>query len=250
VSVALDEGIVRYAAVTELARFPNLEDLYLSGQNLADELWATVGRLRSLKALFLEGSNISDSTLRSLSALPNLVYLGLGNTGVTDSGVRELANFKALRKVDLGQRVTQDGVTALARLRPDIRTRLDEFAFLAQLNPRRVEQPFVTVRNHLLPVGEANPAAVGLRCYALVFSRETASQVDELLRRELPQRGWERVRWPGYRRESGVPIVSRSGNTYVVDEVFLNEPPRDWPFFTPARGERVIVVAWNVGPRN
>jgi hypothetical protein len=250
ISVALDARVVLPADISALARFRNLQDLYLSNQSLTNQQWIAIGQLQSLQALFLEGSNISDSTLGLLSGLADLVYLGLANTEVTDRGLLELAKFQSLRKVDLGPRITSGGVTALAKVRPDIRARLDEFAFLSRLSPRRVEQPFVTIRNWLLPVGDANPEARGLRCYALVFPKETAGQVDELLSRELPQRGWERVRWPGYRREAGVPIISRSGSRHVVDELFMNELGRDWPFFTPAPGERVIVVAWNVDPGN
>jgi hypothetical protein len=245
-SVALDTARATPADIQNLRRYPNLTYLYLAGRSLTIDEWAMVGQLRTLEGLFIEGSNISDSTLPLLSDLHALRYLGLGNTEITDTGLMALARFGRLTKTDLGQRVTARGIEALAAARPDILARPDEFAFLAPLRPRRVEQPFLETRNLLLPVGEPNPDAFGLRCYALIFPRETAGKVDELLGRELPPRGWKRVPHPGYQR-TGVPIVSRlSRIEHIVDEVTLNG--RDWPLTAVARDERMIVISWNVDP--
>jgi hypothetical protein len=245
-SVALDSARAATADIRNLGRYPNLTHLYLAGQSLTIDEWAMVGQLRTLEALFIEGSNVSDSTLPLLSDLHALRYLGLGNTDVTDTGLMVLARFGSLKKADLGQRVTARGIAALAKARPDILARPDEFAFLAPLRPRRVEQPFLATRNLLLPVGDPNPHALGLRGYALIFPPETAGKVDELLGRELPPRGWRRVPHPGYQR-NGVPVLSRTSRLErIVDEVTLDG--RDWPLTAVARNERMIVVAWNVDP--
>ena len=247
IAVPLDYGLATSSDVRELVRYPNLEDLYLSTQRLSDEDWAVIGRLRSLRALFLEGSNISDAGLARLAGLQNLEYLGLGNTAITDAGLLTLATMPRLKKVDLGQRLTEAGMAALRQRRPDLDVRPDEFAFLAPLRPRREDQPFVQMRNSYLPLYSISPEAAGLRVYVLIFPKDAAGQVDELLRRELPAHGWEPTGAPGYQRK-GVPVVLGS-MAHDVDEVFRNPYGQQWHYFTPPPGERLIVIVRNVAPR-
>ena len=246
VAVPLDNGVATSRDVRELTRYSSLQDLYLTAQRLTDQDWAVVGQLRSLRALFLEGSNISDAQLARFAGLQNLEYLGLGNTAITDAGLLTLATMPRLKKVDLGQRVTEAGMAALRQRRPDMELRPDEFAFRAPLRPRREEQPFVQMRDHYLPPGNVSPAAAGLRVYVLIFPRETANQVDGLLQRELPARGWEAINHPGYRRK-GVPVMLGT-TAHDVDQVNRNPAGRDW-HFAPPPGERLIAIVRNVAPR-
>lgn len=247
IAVALDERPVTSGDLRELDRYANLECLYLASQMMTPDQWAAVGRFSGLRELYLEGSNVSDAGLAGLSVLHRLRYLGLGNTGITDAGLQALAAFPGLKKVDLGQGVTPDGVAALRRARPDITVREDEFAFLAPLRPRRVDQPFARMRNFF--VGSVRtPDASGFRVYGLVFPKETARQIDAVLARELPVRGWTSPlpppAEPRYRRESA-PVVPDPGVRHE-DQVLLRQGISGFPPVAP--GERMIVVAMNVDP--
>lgn len=248
IETQLDFNEVQATEIDDLARYPNLANLYLSNAKLTDAQFAKVGRLKSLRTLVLDSSNVSDSNLTSLEQLPNLVYLGLGNTVVTDRGLLKLAHFKRLNKVDVGQAVTESGVAELQRLRPDMNVRLDEFAFLAALRPRRLDEPHRFCRNYLLPSTSVHLEAAGVRTYALIFPRETVGQLDDMLARVLPSKGWKKDHAGGYTRK-GVPIKV-SGQNYSVDKVsFVNASAVVWKRLSLGSGERIVMITTNVDPR-
>ncbi|AIE84854.1 hypothetical protein OP10G_1486 [Fimbriimonas ginsengisoli Gsoil 348] len=244
VSADLGGAEVRHDLV-ELARCPNLVDLSLATAKLEPPDIEALAQVKALKMIYLQGSNIADDGLRHLAALPRLAYINLGGTPVTDIGVRELARFRSLKKVDLGANATAAGVEALHRLRPDIQIQPDDFAFLARLHPQRVELGF---RGRSVP--EDHSVSREIWRYALVFPKETAGQVDALLRQELLRRGWKaghpeaQPQYDGYYRER--PRLPGSPNLVHLDNVILTHPPegevdRAWGVSAEPGGRLIIV---------
>ena len=240
----LDAGKVSEAGVAELSSYPNLEDLYLSGDRLAADEIAAIGRLTSLRSLFLEGTNVTDADLGALSGLKRLAYLGLGGTAITDAGLPALARLPALKRVDLGDGVTAKGLAELRRLRPDLVARSDEFAFLAPFHPRRIEVPYAAARTYFLSV--YGREARFLRGFVLAFPPGTTG-LEEALHREMPRRGWKEIQPGGevYERPSA-PIVVRSGPPWRGDGARLTTYVPSGVSLRP--GEQGLVVAENVEP--
>ncbi len=112
---------VTEADLKGLARFENLESLFLWNVPVTDAQLREIGRLKTLRDVYLDGSKTTDAGLKPLAGLPDLRYLGLRGTPVTDEGLKILAGFESLRKVDLSQTpVTDEGVAALREVRPDL----------------------------------------------------------------------------------------------------------------------------------
>jgi hypothetical protein len=135
--------------------------------------------------LYFQGSNVSDDALARLASLPNLRYVNLAATKITDKGLKELERFKSLRKVELGQDCSAEGISELRKRRPGIDVQPDEFAFLSGLHPQRIEMGFRGRLDH--PPGQI----LGEWRYGLIFPKKAAAQVDELLKHEVQGRGWK-----------------------------------------------------------
>jgi hypothetical protein len=222
VAAELENGRVTGAQISELARYPNLEDLYLTNTKLKKADLSPIAQLKGLRTLYLHGSDITDGGLKPLTKLPKLLYLGLGNTNVTDAGLRVLASIASLKRVDLGRRVTKAGIGELRRLRPDLDVRPDEFAFLARLRPRRVDLAMSATRNYFLPVGQFYRVAAGGHAYALIFPKETAAGARALLDKELRRRGWQAVGTHNYSRpvKTNLPgVVKAKEDRVSIDDI-------------------------------
>jgi hypothetical protein len=204
-----------------LPRYRNLQNLYLCGANLTPAQFRTIGNLKSLRRLFLDGSNVKDADLPALVPLPKLEYLSLMNTQISEAGLRSLASLKSLRRVDLPAPLTG---RSLAALRPDVQLRLDPFASLGDLKPRRLEArsgPFG--RSFWVSLARP-PGKGGLRKWMLIFPKEHAELAEERLKKLLLSTGWRDHSSPSYflfgrrgagRRDDAYDAVSAI-NRYVL----------------------------------
>ncbi len=239
-AIELDKGSISDADLNNLASYPNLSELYLSGRKLTPEQWALVGQQKSLRYLFLEGSNIRNEDLPSLTKLPNLRYLALANTAVTGDGVKILANSKSLRRIDAGQRVSETAILDLHRLRPDITVKPDPFTLLVG---RRTEQPIEFGQNWQIYAGSDVPTIIRRRSFALVLSAPAAEGLEKTLRQRLPALGWK----PGGRGQAEWTRATVTEGS-KLDEIDID--PGVLPNVGPDLnfGERIILVSYYVDP--
>lgn len=111
------------AALRGLARFTNLESLFLWNTNVTDDHLQEIVRLENLRELYLGGTEVTDAGLSHLAKLPKLRYLDLAGTAVTDAGLTTLATFESLEKLSLDNvdGVTEAGLARLAEKRSDVK---------------------------------------------------------------------------------------------------------------------------------
>ncbi len=206
-----------------LPRYRNLQNLYLCGANLTPAQFRSIGNLRSLRRLFLDGSNVTDIDLSALSPLPKLEYLSLMNTQISEADLRSLASLKSLRRVDLP---TPLKGRSLAALRPDVQLRLDPFASLFDLNPRRVEATSGPAARFWVGPNRP-PGSDGLREWILIFPKEHAAVAEERLKKLLLATGWQDNSYPNYfyLTRRGVTVRGYRYDSVTVDrESILIEP--------------------------
>jgi hypothetical protein len=146
--VDLSNRRVPDAELDGLARFKNLEDLYLRNEPVTDARLKHLVGLRGLRTLDLGGTEVTDAGLnalagmsvlrhlslrgtkvtgeglRDLAGLDSLDSLDLSQTGITDAGLGHLAGLGGLKVLDLGgTAVSADGVAGLLKLRPELKVR-------------------------------------------------------------------------------------------------------------------------------
>ena len=100
----------------------NLQELNLSGLQLADADLAQIAGLTNLRVLHLEKTPTTDAMLAQIKGLKNLSYLNLYGTPITDAGLpqlKSLANLASLYVFDT--KVTDDGIAALNKALPKLR---------------------------------------------------------------------------------------------------------------------------------
>lgn len=89
-------------AMAQIASFPNLEELWFSGAQFANELSSLSG-MKKLRRLTLNCTTMSDSDFAQLHDLPSLEFLSIENAAVSDSCLKPLAtNLPNLTELDLG----------------------------------------------------------------------------------------------------------------------------------------------------
>ena len=100
----------------QLARFPRLRSLAISGDFLDDEGMRAVGRLKRLETFYQwNGGAIGDDGAAYLHDMPRLRYIHLGNSRVGDRGMLTLAKLPNLEGISMQvNRVTDAGLAALA----------------------------------------------------------------------------------------------------------------------------------------
>lgn len=252
VAAELDNRPVSDADLSNLGRYKNLEELYLDNSKLTADQLDLITKLKSLQLLYLSGSNITAAGLRKLSTLPKLRYLDLAETQITDQGLKELLGFKSLKIVDLGRQVTPQGIAAIGKQRSGLLLRPDEFAFLAQLNPRR----FTNTRQS----DRQGSGEVGMRHVTLVFSKQTAPKVGPLCRKELPQGRWVMMNWDAKQHKDWGDSYLREGPKqlqrypYAVSDrvdvrAIRNYEDSTWTDIKLAPGECAVVIEVNLEPR-
>ena len=97
--------------VAYIARFPQLERLYLRNTDVGDEGLEHLHKLRHLKHLYLSFTQITDKSAETLAGFENLEMLRLVGTPITDAGLIRLQGLKHLRELDVrGTRVTSAGL--------------------------------------------------------------------------------------------------------------------------------------------
>lgn len=89
-------------AMAQIARFPNLTELWFSGDQFVNGL-SSLNGMKRLERLTLNCSTLKDEDLLLLTNLPALTYLSLENAGVTDSCLKSLVkHFPRIKHLDLG----------------------------------------------------------------------------------------------------------------------------------------------------
>ena len=249
IAVMLDTRQPVAGDIDDLSRYHNLERLYLSNAKLGQSIGALfpkIAKVKSLKSLFLENSDFVDEDVDVLRELPRLTYVGLGGTRLTDAGLMELIKVKSLKKVDLGDKVTDGGIKEALKVRPDLRLVKDEFGFLSKFGPRRMEVPYWQSRTWFLIYG-FDEALFGLRAQALIFPAKTSKQAVEGLKIVLAKNGWKpaSTQWPEYARKTAplgpnfqddrVMVLSTS-----LSKIYLKEPIKE--------SEVAVVIVRNVDP--
>ncbi len=111
-------------ALTYLARFPKLRDLYVGGARAGEVLPITdddlgqLEHLANLRVLSLSHCQITDAALWHIGKCAGLEHLYLSHTPITCAGLRHLVDLDELRGIALeGTNVTDHGVGDLGSLR-------------------------------------------------------------------------------------------------------------------------------------
>jgi len=84
---------VTRACIADLAKRPDLEELYLSGVPITNDDLAQLAPLRQLKALNLAGSQITDEGIKHLKEMAALCDLGLDSTMLSGACLDDLAGL-------------------------------------------------------------------------------------------------------------------------------------------------------------
>jgi hypothetical protein len=101
------------AELAYVARFPQLQHLYLRRTQVGDAGIKHLHKLRHLKQLFLSFTLITDESTETLAQLENLEVLRLVGTQITDEGLFNLKSLKHLQQLDIRDtEVTADGIRA------------------------------------------------------------------------------------------------------------------------------------------
>lgn len=101
-----------------LARFRNLEHVFLGWTKLSDEHLKHVPELPKVRHVLLNRTNISGEGLQYLSRWPAIDDLSLSVTKLTDEGLAYLPTFPRLKKLDLSENDLSDAsVSTLSRYR-------------------------------------------------------------------------------------------------------------------------------------
>lgn len=107
------------AAAKHLAGLPKLTVLSL-GRTTDDAALAEVAKLPNLTELWLEGSRVTDAGMKDVAKLAKLKRLSLRDTGVGDDGLMALAGMTELKFIDTTfSGVSMDGWKRFRARRPD-----------------------------------------------------------------------------------------------------------------------------------
>lgn len=111
----LDNNQKPVSIAPQLAHFPRLRWLLLSGPFLDDEGMAAVGRLKRLEAIYhWDGKNITDAGVAHLADMPRLKYIHLSTSQVGDRGMETLARLPSLEGLSMQRnRFTDAGLAHL-----------------------------------------------------------------------------------------------------------------------------------------
>lgn len=108
------------AFLPHLARFPELEELDLSGIGLSDADLVHLTRLPKLKDLHLNANPITDEATRTMATIGSLESLDLSGTGITDEGLGPLRAAGNLKHIELYHTaVSREAVRTFREARPD-----------------------------------------------------------------------------------------------------------------------------------
>jgi len=104
-----DDGLRHIAGLSKL------EVLVLSGTNVQDEGLRRLTNLQNLKGLTLDNTPLTDSGLKYIVQLSNLKWLHLSNTRITDDGLQQIQFLRRLENLEIrGTSVTDEGIKHLA----------------------------------------------------------------------------------------------------------------------------------------
>jgi hypothetical protein len=103
--------LVSDRSLVTVGKLMDLQVLEL-GDRITDAGMQFIQRLKNLRVLSLRGSSITDASLEGIAQFSRLERLDLRGTPVSDAGSGELA-LLPLRQLDLGERITDEGLHAL-----------------------------------------------------------------------------------------------------------------------------------------
>jgi hypothetical protein len=100
----------------QLAHFPRLRWLLISGSYIDDDGMAAVGRLKRLESFYQwDGSHITDAGVVHLQNMPRLTYIHLSTSQVGDRGLATLARLPNLEGLSMQRnKITDAGLVHLA----------------------------------------------------------------------------------------------------------------------------------------
>lgn len=101
---------------------PSLEQLYLTGSSLTDDVTLSLGKLSELKRIHLRNSQITDEGLASLSRLLVLEELFLESPYITDQGLIRLQGMAELRHLTVDNSAIDGTGVRFLRGLPKLRT--------------------------------------------------------------------------------------------------------------------------------
>lgn len=108
---------VTAAGLVVLRRLPELEELRFGSDDLTDASLDHLERLTQLHILSVLWGSISDAGLKKVSRLPKLRELCVASRAVTDEGFKVLARMEKLETLSLSSgAITESGVRELSRL--------------------------------------------------------------------------------------------------------------------------------------
>jgi hypothetical protein len=112
----IDSSGIGAAGLESLGGLTSLKKLSLSGTRLSGEGLRSLSALKHLETLNLSGTSLTDSEISDLKGLDRLAVLDLRGTFVGNDGLRTVAQMQSLQKLSLGARVTDAGMTEVAKL--------------------------------------------------------------------------------------------------------------------------------------
>ncbi len=116
--VRIGDARVNDAALGDLARLPQLQELFLlHTDGITDTGWANLAKMTELRDLVLGSTGITASATRHLASLTKLRSLDVFANPITDAGLPWLEDLKALHKLSLSETgITDAGLSHLAGL--------------------------------------------------------------------------------------------------------------------------------------
>lgn len=105
------------AALGHLARLPKLKHLYLQRMPLDQVGLGHLGKCTGLESLDLTYCTFPADDLSELRPLTKLAYCGLGFTSIGDKQLSVVADWRNLKRLELGENVTDAGMAELKKLK-------------------------------------------------------------------------------------------------------------------------------------
>jgi len=129
----------------EIAKFPNIRELWLSGDQYVGDQVTALNGMQKLESLTLNSETLNDATISKLKYLPSLKYLCLERTAVTDASLSSIcANFPTLEILDFGWSMLEGKTLADVKKLGQLR-RLEVNNMVHNFNIRQLKHPTLEV---------------------------------------------------------------------------------------------------------
>ncbi len=95
--------------------------LDLSGTAISSKSLNEIAKFSNLNKLFIQNTNLDDANLEALSNLSKLESLNLYNVPISDAGLKKIASIKSLKKLFLWKtKINQNAIEALKKSNPEL----------------------------------------------------------------------------------------------------------------------------------